>query len=669
MWPLRYLRAWLIRKIQGSLDWLTAVALRQMGRLASKIQPLIYSLFHRLPKGHSAPIDVGSSQDPDTTFTTIEHRDHDWRYSRVAPLVENSQSRFLLFCQRGHIENLDDLLPLFEDPLTFAVTRQTGFREWRSITIALSPFRPLAPKEISRVAAPLGPAVLVDRKKLLQLPLPKTLVFDAAWLILFWRAGAAGWRSYSVGATTPVSEQPDYFLPEMFFIYHLCLDRDLRVLTDGAPKLCRGNIAFRPDLTRPYRSLPRVLVVAPYLPFPPSHGGAVRVYNLCKALADRIDFIYICFRGVSEVVNYEEMHAIFLQVYVVDRDEVHHNQELPELVNMFESSSMRELVATVAREQSVELLQIEWTDMAGYRETAPQVPAILVEHDITYTLYRQLAEWDDRPKLWREYERWLRFEMERLPAFDGVFAVSEDNKEEAIRAGSNGKHTYVIPNGVDLDRYRALPPSAQSAGEILYVGSFRHQPNLLGFDELRTRIMPRVWERFPHAILRVAAGLDYEKHWRNALKGSATPNAAIPLLDPRIIIHDFVPDLLPFYETAHVVVVPLTLAAGTSIKVMEALACQRAVVTTPVGARGLGLESSCDAVICELGDGFADAICKLLENPALRDEIARRGRVTAEARFGWDISAREALDAYSLMIRESREQRASDDERRAQGPS
>jgi glycosyltransferase involved in cell wall biosynthesis len=124
-------------------------------------------------------------------------------------------------------------------------------------------------------------------------------------------------------------------------------------------------------------------------------------------------------------------------------------------------------------------------------------------------------------------------------------------------------------------------------------------------------------------------------------------------------MHGFVSDLLPLYETAHIVAAPLPLSAGTNIKVMEALACQRAVVSTPVGVQGLGLKHQSDAIICELGEEFAAAICSLIENPEMRDEIARRGRATAEARFGWNAIARDALDAYSLLIRESRAQRAS----------
>jgi glycosyltransferase involved in cell wall biosynthesis len=654
IWPLRHGSTWLRRKVRDKLVWGTAVGLGRMAWFARRIGPFTYTMFEKLPKGQPAPIDPSNSGSPglECGITRIDYQDVDWERAKIARIVEASESRFVLFCQADYVETFEDFLPLFKDPLTFAVTRQTGFREWRPVMVAVSPFRPLIPGEASRVAAPLGPAVLVDRAKLVKLSLPKTLAVGAAWLNLFWRAGAAGWRSYSVGSRIPLQQQQAYWLEEMLFVKQLYLDPDLQRLATDSPKLCRGNIGFRPDLTKPFRPFPRVLVVAPYLPFPLSHGGAVRIYNLCKALAGQVDFIYISFREVTDVVNYEELYSIFRQVYVVDRDEINHNPLLPKQVNHYESSSMRALIASVVKEQGVDLVQIEYTDMAGYREAATQRPAILVEHDLTYTLHRQFVERDDSPAVRQEYERWLEFETERLRTFDSVFVMSREDQDEAVRAGANRERTHVIPNGVDLERFRALAPSPQTDAEIFYVGSFRHLPNYLGFEELRTGIMPLVWQKFPHATLRVVAGPDHEQHWRNALKG-----APIPHLDPRIIIHGFVSDLRPLYETAHIVAAPLPLSAGTNIKVMEALACQRAVVSTPVGVQGLGLKHEFDAVICELGKDFADAICHLIENPEMRDGIAQKGRAAAESRFGWNAIARDALDAYSLLIRESRAQR------------
>ena len=102
----------------------------------------------------------------------------------------------------------------------------------------------------------------------------------------------------------------------------------------------------------------------------------------------------------------------------------------------------------------------------------------------------------------------------------------------------------------------------------------------------------------------MVAGPDHEKHAKDGLRD----------LDPRIEIHGFVEDLRPLYARASIVVVPLEVSAGTNIKVLEAMACGKPVVTTPVGCAGLGLEDDRDIFIRSDWDGFAAAVCRLAED-------------------------------------------------------
>src|SRR5206468_2231513 len=105
-------------------------------------------------------------------------------------------------------------------------------------------------------------------------------------------------------------------------------------------------------------------------------------------------------------------------------------------------------------------------------------------------------------------------------------------------------------------------------------------------------IMPLVWRRFGGAKLRVVAGPEPERFWRQFMDRDFPRD-----LDSRIQVHAFVEDLRPLYARAAVVVVPLEVSAGTNIKVLEAMACARPVVSTPVGCAGLGLVDGRDALI------------------------------------------------------------------------
>jgi len=559
----------------------------------------------------------------------------------------DSGARWIVWQQdAGDGSSIRDMLPLFDDERTFAVSRQTHFRAWKPMLFPMAPFRTLQPGEASQVLAPLSDTIVVDRRKLQALGIPRCSLAGTAWMRIFWKAAAAGWRSYSVGQTGPLREQPDYPVQETAFLARLLMDPRLRQLGPREPALARGSVAFAAaPAWRSARPL-RVLVIAPFLPYPLSHGGAVRMFNLCRALAGRVDFILAAIRETDDTIDYDRLHQVFREVYVVDKDErASRDWRLPEQVRQHQSRALGALAAELARKWEPDLLQIEYAHLAGLRDAVPEVPALLVEHDLTFSLYRQLAERKNAgPAAHREYQRWLEFERHWLRHYDGVWTVSEDDRLSAIREGRRpADRTFTVPNGVDVRRFVPYDEPA-AAPEIFYVGSFRHLPNVLGFQRLRDEVMPRVWRSFPEARLRVVAGPRHEMFWDRF-----APRAPQRNFDSRIEVHGFVEDLRPLYARASVVVAPLEVSAGTNIKVLEAMACGKAVVTTPTGCAGLDLEDRYDACIHADWESFAASVAELLADPGLRRELGARARRTAERRFSWDAIAELAHQSYGTL--------------------
>lgn len=610
--------------------------------IAQQCSPLSRYAFRKLPQEES--LDVESTAPTGWAVARFQYKNREWNRAALQTLLLETDARWILFERAQDLPSTEDQPPPedlkapFADPNAFAVSRQPGEREWRKLLFATAPFRALQPDEFTRVLAPVSPQMLVDRRKLLALGVPDLSSFGSNWHLLFWKAAAAGWNSYSMGGKAEVGALVAVPYDEAEFVKTLLDRRALRRLAPREPALSRGNIAQSTAPGPGFRGLPRVLVVSPYLPYPLSHGGAVRIYNLCRVLGDRVDFVLACFREKGDTADYARLHEVFREVYVVDVDEKNTDEGLPKQVSEYETASMRALIGSLCTEKEISVLQVEYTQMAAYREAAPATPAILVEHDLTFSLYRQLAERDPREPAQREYRNWLQFERERLRAFDAVLTMSELDRSRAIEEGSAPERTFAVPNGVDLHRF-SCGSKTEPGYEIFYVGSFRHGPNYLGFEELRCTIMHTVWREFPDARLRVVAGPEHLKHWPGSKQ-----------LDPRITVHGFVEDLVPLYREASLVVVPLPVSAGTNIKLMESLACERAVVTTPVGCAGLGLVDGADAMIRDLGQPFAEAICELLRNPQKRADIAARGRRTAFDRFSWESIAEKAYECYELML-------------------
>jgi polysaccharide biosynthesis protein PslH len=586
----------------------------------------------------SAPASVGDE------IVVFRYQGRYWKYDELIQILRASSARYVLFQMTEEGGSVGDLLPLFSDESTFAVARQVDYRDWKAWIFTMAAFRILQPGEAAQTLAPVSDLLLVDRQKLLALGIPKTIVPGTAWLLIFWKAAAAGWRSYSVTGAGEIGPAPDWPYEEAEFVTRVLADPALRALGPMEPDLTRGNIAFAVGRNRRPSQRKTVLVVSPYLPYPLSHGGAVRIYNLCRALGSRMDFVLACFREKDDRVDYPKLHEAFREVYVVDRDEkASRDMTLPQQVRGHLCASMNTLIAKLCSEGKADLLQVEFTHMAHFRDAAPQTPAILVEHDLTFTLYRQFAEKNPCKAATQEYERWLQFERRWMARYDAVWTMSDEDKKLAVAEGAPADRTEAVANGVDIRRF--LPEPHGGDVEVFYVGSFRHLPNIIGFEKLRHEVMPMVWRRFGAARLRVVAGPEPERYWREFQRRDYPKD-----FDSRIQMHSFVEDLRPLYARASVVVVPLEVSAGTNIKVMEAMACGRAVISTPVGCAGLGLVDGCDVLIRSTPEDFAAAICDLLADPARREAIAAAARRTVEQRFSWDAIAERACASY-LQLR------------------
>jgi len=529
--------------------------------------------------------------------------------------------------------DLRDLEALFERPDTFAAGFQPGQAGFQKDTLPRAAFRQLQPGEATAVLAPMAGVVMVDSEKLARLGgFPRAHSRRCQWLLLYWKAARAGWKSYSVGVEhTRLPMIPDRAGAEFEFCRRLLGELPRPRPVPGNFAGLRGSISTQPRLQGPWRpGRRRILVVSPYLPYPLTHGGAVRMFYLARELSQRYDLLLVTFRERNDEVDYARLAGCFARVLVVDHDERRRpDPTVPEAVAQCRTRAMDAAIRQAGEEYKPDILQVEYTHMAGYREALPGAPAVLVEHDVTFSLYEQLGDG-------RQFELWHRFESHWLGRYDAVAVMSGDEAAKAHSAGAPAGRTWVVPNGVDTERFT---PAAEPAGppELLYVGSFRHLPNVLGFEHLRREILPRLWQRSPQVRLRVVAGPDYHRFWQRQT------------VDPRIQLQGFVADIAPCYARSQIVVVPLVVSAGTNIKVMEALACGRPVVSTAAGCAGLGLRDGEEILVASDPEAFVAALERLIADPQLRRRIGENARQAALARFSWKRAAARAEEMYEAL--------------------
>ena len=387
--------------------------------------------------------------------------------------------------------------------------------------------------------------------------------------------------------------------------------------------LTYGDVSVFPGRAPSHK--PVILVASPYLPFPLAHGAAVRIYNLMRRAARDFDQVLIACVEESAPVP-QELLDICAEVVTVRRHGTHAlaSTERPDTVEEFDLPGFHAALRQTIAKWQPKVVQLEFTQMAMYAADCSCAKTILVEHDITYDLYAQMLaqseDWETR----RQHDRWLKFERAAWKQVNRVIVMSE--KDSAEVAGS-----VVIANGVDLDRFQPSPEPPEPR-RLLFIGSFAHKPNVLAMEFFLREVFPKL----DGVTLHVIAGRRYESFW--------------DLKHLNVEIEGFVSDVRPAYRRASVVITPLIASAGTNIKIMEAMATGKAIVSTAAGIHGLELVHGKDAIVTDSAQEMASETARLLDNDAARIALGEQARRTAERLYGWDAIAERQAELYRSLL-------------------
>jgi GT2 family glycosyltransferase/glycosyltransferase involved in cell wall biosynthesis len=381
---------------------------------------------------------------------------------------------------------------------------------------------------------------------------------------------------------------------------------------------------------------PALIVASCYLPFPLSHGGAVRIFNLLREAAKDYAVILVCFTDQPAAAP-PELLALCREVILVERQGSHWRRDaaLPKAVDDFHSEPFRAALRWAIRRHRPFAVQLEFTQMAQYAADVSPVPAILVEHDVTIDLYRQLSRDSDDFDLRRETERWEKFEQAAWRSVDAVVVMSA--KDAGIVQGA--KRVAVLENGVDLERFQPSLEAAESR-RLLFLGSFAHLPNLLALEWF----LDEVWPRLDGYTLHLIAGKNPE-YWLDYYRDRVQVNLAREGVE----MEGFVSDVRPAYRRAAAVIAPLLASAGTNIKILEAMAMGKAIVATSGGVNGLRLSPGTEFLLADSDEEFAQALGRLSADPHLRQSLESQARRRAEASFGWNAIGHRQRELYKSL--------------------
>ena len=298
---------------------------------------------------------------------------------------------------------------------------------------------------------------------------------------------------------------------------------------------------------------------------------------------------------------------------------------------------IRHLVSTVG----FDVVQIEHSFMALYLETIPpdaQCKRILVFHNVAFDQFNGIFRIERRPitrmRALIHSLMMRRWEPRYAERFDRCIAVSEVDRELLLAANPR-LQVDVIPNGVDTQVYQPLPQGS-APPSLLFIGKMSYPPCTDAALYFCREILPGI----RHVIGNVET-------W---IVGREPPPEVMRLQGDGVHITGWVDDVVPYYRRAAVCVVPLRAGGGTRLKILEAMALGRAVVSTTVGCEGLDVVDGEHLLIADSPEQFAEKTVRLLTDGALYQAIATNARQLVVTRYDWDAIARQLMQVYAETV-------------------
>jgi sugar transferase (PEP-CTERM/EpsH1 system associated) len=298
----------------------------------------------------------------------------------------------------------------------------------------------------------------------------------------------------------------------------------------------------------------------------------------------------------------------------------------PYAIKKYESAAMLRKIVELERKNAFDLLVCDFLAPAGNVPRTLNMPVVLFQHNVEAMIWKRHYEVQtNRVKkayLYGQWQKMRRFEKEMCRRFDSVIAVSADDRDQMKRE-YGAEAVFDVPTGVDVEFFRPSGAVQAEKHGIVFTGSMDWLPNEDAIRYFMREIMPLIKNKVPDATLTVV--------------GRNPPPALVDLSkeDPSLVITGRVDDVRPYIENAAVYIVPLRIGGGTRLKIFEAMAMEKPVVSTTVGAEGLPLTHGVELLLADAPETFADAVVKLFGDSQYATELGQRAAAVVRENHGW----------------------------------
>jgi polysaccharide biosynthesis protein PslH len=399
----------------------------------------------------------------------------------------------------------------------------------------------------------------------------------------------------------------------------------------------------------------RILWVKAGKLLPVDTGGKIRSYNILKHLARNHVVTVLSYYGGPRDSKYESaiaeefpaahtMHTGALDgsflVQLMDYF-TRMFQAAPFAVSKFTDHAVQGKLASWLRGDDFDVAVCDFLSASQNFPHNPAVPCVLFQHNVETALWARLAGTESnlarRLAYKMEARKMQRYETAALRRFPHVIAVSDHDREQMLQMNPACQIT-VVPTGVDTRAFVVAEHRETNSPKIVFTGSMDWEPNIDAVSYFCREVFPAIREEFPSAIFQIVGRKPHAKVKR--------------LASDSVQVTGTVPSVADYLREATVVVVPLRIGGGTRLKIFEAMAMGKALVSTSIGAEGLDVRSGRDLLLADDARSFIDSILLLLRDGELRRKY-ELAAVKVASQHDWSRITERFTSVLQAAVRDS----------------
>ena len=388
----------------------------------------------------------------------------------------------------------------------------------------------------------------------------------------------------------------------------------------------------------------KILYLVPYSPANPVFGGALRIYHLLTHLSKFHDVTVAGFSTPEEekdLIN--QFPMLEGKTYLVDYPYSDRSVRWALLKSLFtihsnwyqlsRSKLFQQKLNQLLALESFDIIQSEFPVMAMFSYDTSAIK-IIDAHNVEYDNFKRMAKVKNPfKKLFYHLEafKFYREETKVCREQDALLVTSERDIsifDETVPDVPK----YLIPNGVDTNYFKPFTVLPEPYS-MVFVGMMKYVPNYDGITYFLDEIFPKILQKVPLATITIV--------------GKNPPQSILSRANQNIIVTGFVEDTRPYIEKSAVYVVPLRMGGGTRLKIMEALAVKKPIVSTSIGCEGIEVVNGESILIADNSDEFANKVIELFENPALSKSITEKGYELVMNLYKWESIGLKMDQAYT----------------------